>query len=93
MMRGKHWVYIFSLVILIITITGVCLAVTPVAASFTQNNPAPYSSTLATTLHDRGPDPAAAPSVASAQPSTDSCLLCYSPSHKLMTRLSGWMGR
>ena len=38
MPREKKWFYIFSLVILVMSITAVCLAVTPVAASFPQVN-------------------------------------------------------
>jgi hypothetical protein len=93
MPREKKWFFIFSLVILVISITGVCLAVTPVAASFPQANSIPYAGALATTLHDQGPDPTAVPAPASSQPSTVGCLLCYSPSHNLLTRLSGWMGK
>jgi hypothetical protein len=91
--RGKSWVFICSFVILAIAIMGICLAVTPVAASFPQSNPVPNRATLATTLHDQAPRPAALPALTSVQPSTDSCLLCYSPSHNLMTRLSGWLGK
>ena len=93
MPREKKWFYIFSLVILVMSITAVCLAVTPVAASFPQVNSNSYRSTLATTLHDQGPDPAASPVPTSSQPSPIGCLLCYSPSHNLLTRLSGWMGK
>ena len=93
MLRGKVWFYILSLVILVISITAVCLAVTPVDASFPQTDPNSYRSSLATTMHGQGPSPAAAPVSTSSQPSTVSCLLCYSPSHNLLMRLSGWMGK
>jgi hypothetical protein len=92
-MRGKNWFYILSLVVVVLSISAVCLAVTPVAASFPQVNSNSYHSTLATTLHDQGPDPAASPVHTSSQPETVGCLLCYSPSHNLLTRLSGWMGK
>jgi hypothetical protein len=81
------------LVILVIAITGVCLAVTPVAASFPQTNSIPYTSTLAITLHDQEPAPVPSPASTRSQPSADDCLLCYSPSHNLLSRLSGWMGK
>ena len=93
MLRGKNWFYILSLAMLVISITGICLAVTPVAASFPQVNSNSYSSTLATTLHNQGPEPAVSPVPTSSQPSTDGCLLCYSPSHNLLARLSRWMGK
>jgi hypothetical protein len=93
MLRGQSWAFICSFVILAIAITGICLAVTPVAASFPQVNSNPYSATLATTMHDQGPDPETSPALASSQPSTDGCLLCYSPSHNMLARLSGWMDR
>ncbi len=93
MLRGKSWVLVCALVILATAITGVCLAVTPVAASFPQTNSMPYNSTLATTLHDQEPVPAPSPVSTSSQPLADDCLLCYSPSHNLLTRLSGWMGK
>jgi hypothetical protein len=93
MLRGKGWVFICSFIILAIAITGVSLAVTPVAAYFPQANSIPYSSTLATTLHDQESAPLPSPALSSSQTSTDGCLLCYSPSHNLLSRLSGWMGK
>ncbi len=92
-MGGKGWIFICSIIILAIAITGVCLAVTPVAASYPQANSIPYSGSLATTLHDQKPAPASLPAPTSSKPSADSCLLCYSPSHNLLSRLSGWMSK
>jgi len=94
MSRGKSWAFICAFVVLVIAITGICLAVTPVAASFPQTTTStPHSNTLANTLHDQGPALVGAPSDSSLQPSADACLLCYSPSHKMLARLSGWMGK
>jgi hypothetical protein len=66
------------------------LAVTPVAAYVPQPFPFPftYVGGVATTLHTQEAD-LAKPPLAGSHPTADSCLLCYSPSHNLLTRLSG----
>ena len=93
MFRSQSWLIICSFVILAIAITGICLAVTPVAASALQATPIASRSDLATNLHTEKTGLNAPPPVAqmNTQPSTDGCLLCYSPSHILLTRLTNWM--
>ena len=80
MSRGKNWIILCSIAILTIVLAGVSLAVTPVAASAPHISHFTYV-TLASTLPYQLAS-LAAPSLAaqvSFQPSTDSCLLCYSP--------------
>jgi hypothetical protein len=93
MFREHSWIFICWFVILAITITGICLAVTPAAAAAPQISSITYSSSLATTLHNQDTHQAAPAALTSSQPSTDRCLLCYSPSHNLLSRLSEWMGK
>jgi hypothetical protein len=94
MLRGQSWIFICSFVILAIAITGICLAVTPVAAAALQNNSTTNAGTLDTTLHTQGSNSASPPAAqTTSQPSADTCLLCYSPSHTLLSRLSEWMGK
>jgi hypothetical protein len=95
MSRGQSWIILCSLAILTIVSMGICLAVTPAAASAPYNLSNTYTGDLATTLHtpevsQAGP-PQAAP--AGSEPLTGGCLLCYSRSHTLLSILSGWMGR
>jgi len=85
MPRGQSWIIFCSFVILAVAITGICLAVTPVAAAALQNNSINNVGTLATTLHTQEANPAPAPAAqTTSQPSADTCLLCYSPSHTLL---------
>jgi len=90
MSRGKSWLVICSFAILAISLIGVCLAVTPVAAYATQFSPTTFAGSLATTLHDQGVNLAGLPPVSpiSTRPLADSCLLCYSPSHHLLNHIS-----
>jgi len=81
--------------ILAFAMTGVFVAATPAAASVAQNTLFNNGMTPATNLHTSGVQPAE-PELASPltpQPSADGCLLCYSPFHSMLVRLSGWMGK
>jgi hypothetical protein len=95
MLGRQSWFIICSFVILAIAITGICLAVTPAAASALQNTPVTYNGTLATNMHTEEVDLNAPPLEAqvTTRPAKDTCLLCYSPSHTLWSRLSVWMGK
>jgi hypothetical protein len=95
MSKGAAWTVLSFAIILAFAMTGVLAAVTPAAASGTQNTSFNYGMTLATNLHTGGVTPAdtTQPSPLTSQPSADGCLLCYSPSHTLLNRLSEWMGK
>ena len=93
MSRGQDWIFVCSFVVLAIAITGVCLAVTPVAAFATQVNHFTYNGALATTLHNQVTNLNALPAQTNSRLSADVCLLCYSPSHVLLSHLSRWMGK
>ena len=93
MFRGQTWIIICSFIILAIVFAGVFHAVTPVAAFTPQINAITVSGSLATNLHDQGNGLQTTPAQMNFQPSTDGCLLCYSPSHNLLSHLSGWLGK
>jgi hypothetical protein len=95
MSKGTAWTALSFTIILAFAMTGVLVAVTPAAASVAQNAPFTYGMTPATNLHTSGVEPAVITLVSpfTSQPSADVCLLCYSPFHALLTRLSEWMGK
>ena len=95
MSKGTAWTALSFTIILVFVMTGVLMAVTPAAASVAQNTPFTYGMTPATNLHSSEVQPAdtTLASPFSSQPSADVCLLCYSPSHVLLNRLNGWMGK
>ncbi|MGD0004627.1 MAG: hypothetical protein ABSE06_10405 [Anaerolineaceae bacterium] len=95
MSKGAAWTILSFAIILAFAMTGVLVAVTPVAAYVAQNTPFTYGMTPATNLHTSAVTSAdttlASPLI--SQPLAESCLLCYSPFHTLLTRLSEWMGK
>ena len=97
MLRQKSLIVFCSFIILAVAIMGVCLEVTPAAAAAVQNASIPNSGNPATNLHGQaqGAGLNAAPPAgqSTSQPLAEKCLLCYSPSHNLLSRLSMWLGK
>ncbi len=95
MSKGTAWTVLSFTIILAFAMTGVFLAVTPAAASRTQNTSFNYEMNPATNLHTSQSEPADTmlASPLTSQPSADGCLLCYSPFHAWLTRLSEWLGK
>ena len=95
MSKGTGWALLSFTIIIAFALTGLFLAVTPAAASGTQTTSFNYGMNPATTLHSTVVEPAdtTLASPLASQPSADGCLLCYSPFHSLLTRLSGWVGK